>query len=116
MNRNISEYINFLDTNDWSLFHLSQPATWADPFWPNSQISGDIADILSDDTTNAELSGLDVYDPSFEEDLNAISDDSFSGTTEEGFGFTSDTETGETPDTTSKSELLNLIKQRELAQ
>ncbi len=68
--------------------------------------------------TGTELSGLDVYDPMFEEDLNTISDDSLSGTTEDDFGFvadeqtTSDVETS--TDTDSKSSLLNLIKQREL--
>lgn len=117
MNRDVNGYISFLNSNDWSLFHRSQPSTWVDPFWPHQQISGDIADIL-DDTTGTELSGLDVYDPMFEEDLNAISDDSLSGTTEEGFGFVSDEQTPSdvqtSTDTDSKSSLLNLIKQREL--
>ncbi|HBB04269.1 TPA: hypothetical protein DCZ39_05255 [Patescibacteria group bacterium] len=82
MDWHMGEYVSFLNTNDWSIFHLSQPATWVDPFWPNKQISGDIADILSSDSVSAETSGLDVYDPSFEQDFNTITDSSLSGTDE----------------------------------
>lgn len=85
MDRKMGNYVSFLNSNDWSVFHLSQPATWSDPFWPNNQISGDIADILSGDTMNTELSGLDVYDPAFEEDLNEFSDPSLSGSEDEDF-------------------------------
>lgn len=116
MNRDMNSYISFLNTNDWSLFHRSQPATWADPFRPNNQASGDIADIFSDDTMDSQLSGLDVYDPIFEKDLNEFTDGS--GTTEEDFWFTADgqtpSDTHESADNTSKSDLLKRIKQHEL--
>lgn len=47
MNRDMGAYINFLNGNDRSVFHRSQPATRADPFWPNAQqTTGDISDIL----------------------------------------------------------------------
>lgn len=113
MHRDMGAYISFLNSNDRSIFHWSQPATWADPFWPNiQQTTGDISDILSDDSLDAELSGLDAYDPMFEEDLNAIADGSLSGE-EEDFWFTADGQTT-TNESASKSDLLNLIKQREL--
>ena len=48
MNRSLPAYVGFLNTNDRSIFHWSQPASWSAPFWPNKQISGDIADNLSD--------------------------------------------------------------------
>jgi len=120
-NRNVSAYISFLDGNDWSIFQRSQPATWSDPFWQHTQNSGDIADILSGDIVDAQTSGLDVYDPTFEEDLNSFSDTS--GTTEDYWFTTSGQLPAEqtasdvdhnaaTPE--PKTQLLNLIKQREL--
>jgi len=115
MNRNMNAYIGFLNTNDWSVFHWSQLSTWADPFWPH-QLSGSISDILSGDVTDSTTSWLDVYDPAFEQDLNTFSDTS--GTTED-YGFTTGEQTtsdnGTSSGTDSKSSLLNLIKQRELA-
>jgi hypothetical protein len=39
--------------------------------------------MLSGDVVDAELSGLDVYDPTFEEDLNTFTDTA--GTGEEDF-------------------------------
>lgn len=115
MNRDMNSYIGFLNDNDRSVFHRSQPATWGDPFRPNKQISGDIADILNNDETDPALSGLDAYDPQLEEDLNEFTDT----TTTEDFGFTTTGQTSsgahESADTASQSELLNLIKQRELA-
>jgi hypothetical protein len=75
-NRDMNSYISFLNNNDWSMFQRSQLSTWGDPFWPSNQISGDIADMLSGDVVDAELSGLDVYDPAFEEDLNTFTDTS----------------------------------------
>ncbi len=115
MNRNTSAYIDFLNTTDRSVFHRSEPATWVDPFRQNNQISGNIADLLTWDAMDAELSGLDVYDPAFEEDLNTFTDES--GTTED-YGFTTTgqtaTDTSASSGSTSQSELLNLIKAREL--
>jgi len=98
MNWNMNAYISFLNTTDWSVFHWSQTATRGDPFWPSTaQLSGDIADILSDDAVETEFSGLDVYDPAFEEDLNTITDSSLSG--DEGiYGFSTSGEV--TSDTT----------------
>ena len=49
MGRDMGSYITFLNSNDWSIFHRSQPATWSDPFWPNSNLSGNISDILAND-------------------------------------------------------------------
>lgn len=73
MHRNMNSYVLFLDSTDRSVFHRSQPATWADPFWPNiQQTTGDIADILSGDALDAEMSGLDVYDPAFEDEFNTL--------------------------------------------
>ena len=116
MGRDMNLYIGFLNSNDRSVFHRSQPATWVDPFWQNKQISGDIADILSGDA-NSETSWLDVYDPAFEQDLNAFTDGS--GTATENYGFTTTGQTGsgthDSADTTSQSQLLDLIKNRELA-
>ena len=87
MNWNVNWYVDFLNTNDWSVFHWSEVSTWADPFWPTTPENVSIEEVLSDDEVGAEIDLLDVYDPSFEEDLNTISDDSmFSG--EEDFGFT----------------------------
>ncbi len=54
MNRNTSTYVDFLNNNNWSVFHWSQPATWGDPFWPNKQYSGGIADVVSLDVLNSE--------------------------------------------------------------
>lgn len=78
--RDVPAYIDFLNTNDWSSVRESSADTWTDLFWPNKQASGDIADILADD---AQLSGLDVYDPAFEDDLNQLPNGS--GTQEEDF-------------------------------
>ena len=50
MNQEVNTYIDFLNATDWSVFQRSQPATWVDPFWKNEQISGDIADMFSDDS------------------------------------------------------------------
>ena len=122
MDRNLNGYIQFLDNEDWSVFSRSQPATWNEPFRPNKQISGDIADMLSGDSVDADLSWLDVYDPTFEQDFND-STGSFASGTEVDYWFTiswqssSDTSTSTPPNWSlswSKSQLLNLIKQREL--
>ena len=66
-------YVQFLDSTDFSVFHLSQPSTWNDLFWPNTQSTGtvnDIADIFSGDTFATESTGVDVYDPAFEDEFN----------------------------------------------
>lgn len=117
-NRDINAYITFLNSNDGSVFHWSQPATRSDPFWPNIQNSGNIADIFSGDTTDSIASWLDVYDPSFEQDLNTITDSSLSGSTEEDYWFTSDQQTtGTTPNTSTETiSKLELLRQRKLAQ
>lgn len=70
------------------------------------------------------LSGLDVYDPSFEEDLNEFSDPSLSGAEDEDYGFSPDATTSTsnttttskattTSEATSKADLLNVIKKSE---
>ena len=109
MNRDIDTFVMSLNNTDWSVLHWSQPDTWVAPFWTNQQISGDIADMFSDDVVDTWVSGLDVYDPAFEEDLNAIADGS-----EEDFWFTSDEKTvsnEEGPSGVSPTaELLNVMK------
>lgn len=61
-------------------------------------------------------SGLDVYDPSFEQNLNEFSDAS-SGSTQDDFGFTTSGEasanTNISGSSNAQSTLLDLIKQRE---
>lgn len=89
MNWNVNWYVDFLNTNDWSVFHRSKVSTWADPFWPIAPEEVSIEEVLSDDEVEKEMESLDVYDPSFEEDLNTIPDDSMD-TEEETFGFTTD--------------------------
>lgn len=116
MNRNTSTYVDFLNNNNWSVFHWSQPATWGDPFWPNKQYSGGIADVVSLDVLNSEDSWLNVYDATFEQDLNAIADGSVSGTNED-FWFTADGQTSSTVEISgadAKAQLLNIIKKSEL--
>lgn len=111
-----------MNTSNWSSFVVSQPATWTVPFWSHASLSGDINDMLSDDSLESELSGLDVYDPALEAELNAFTDPTLSGNVDEDFGFTTTGETHNSADasssdvtsSTSKAQLLNLIKQREL--
>lgn len=72
--------------------------------------------MFSGDTIDAELSGLDVYDPAFEQDLNAIPDDSLSGSGEEDFWFTTDGQTtSDLEISAGTSSISQLIQQRELA-
>lgn len=72
----LNAYVSFLNANDRSVFHRSQPATRTDPFWPHQTTTTGIDDLLSDEELETEMSGLDVYDPAFEEDLNALPDSS----------------------------------------
>ena len=117
MHRSVRGYITFLNSNDWTIFHRSQPATWTEPFWSTHQLSGDIADILSGDIVNTVdtwTTGLDVYDPALEQDLNTVTDTSLSGASGQDFWFTTDGQTtGATTSSwsTSKSALLNALKQ-----
>ncbi len=117
MNRDANSYVTFLNDHDWLSFQWSQPATWTDPFWPNENTSDTISDMFTWDQIDSEMSGLDVFDPAFEEDFNDATAWSLSGA-EEDFWFTTDeqknTNAQTWSETTSKSELLNLIKQREL--
>jgi len=111
MKWDMNGYIKFLDSTDRSVFHRSQPATWADPFWPHKSVDTSIDAALTDEEIEDEMSWLDVYDPAFEEDLNVLPDSS-TPATEEDFGFT--TESNKATWSTSTSTLRNLIKQREL--
>lgn len=115
MNRDTNAYISFLNNNDRSVFHWSQPSTWTNPFWSH-QTSGDIADIFPDTTVDTGLSGLDVYDPALKQDLNTITDSSFSGSTGGDFWFTTDGQNTSGTDTSSGSNTISqLLQQRELA-
>lgn len=75
--------------------------------------------MLLDDSLDTSSSGLDVYDPAMEKELNTLIDSSMSGaTSNEPFGFTTGTQsasdTSLSTDKDSKAELYNLIKQHEL--
>lgn len=116
-NRDINSYISFLNSNDWSIFHWSQPATWGDPFWPTNQNSGGIADILSDDIVDVldpNFSGANT-DPAFEQDSTLMTDSSW-----ENFWFTTSWEAVSNTETssgkTSTAELLNVIQKSKLPQ
>ena len=115
MNWDTGAYISFLDSTDRAVFHWSQPSTWSDPFWSNThQWSWEIADMFSNDTWDAQLSGLDVYDPAFEADLNTISDGSLSDSSGQDFWFTTDEQLSSGSQiwsgTTSRDQLLNVIQ------
>jgi len=116
MNRNLNAYIDFLNSNDRSAFHRSQPATWVDPFWQSKELSGDIADQLTWDGTNPSSSGVDASDFTLDEELSAFSDSGISDTTGEAFWFTSGGQTTSNDQSSSgsdaKSQLLNLIKNK----
>ncbi len=75
-------------------------------------MSGSIADILTGEADDTSFSGLDVYDPAFEEDLNSMSEDVLSGTAEEPYGFaaTGQTSTDTSSSGNAKSQLYDLIK------
>ena len=79
--------------------------------------SGDIADMLSPDTSGSQATWLDVYDPSLEEELNAIHETTLTWS-DTGFWFvttdqsTSVAQTG--TETTSKQDLLKIIQKSEL--
>jgi len=64
-----------LNTNDWSVFSISQPSTRADPFWPTSGIETSIEDLLMEE--DVEVIGIDVSDSLFESDLGGLSDGIF---------------------------------------
>ncbi len=76
MKWDMNAYISFLNANNRSVFHRSEPVTRTDPFRPHQTSSTGIDDLLSDEELETEMSGLDVYDPAFEEDLNALPDSS----------------------------------------
>lgn len=115
-NRNMWAYVNFLNTHDWESFRWYNPVTWGESFWP-AKSSNDDSDTLSGTVTDSSNSGLDVYDPALEEDLNEFADDTYSWTSESDYGFTTEAQvsaTGSTSGTDAQSTLLDLIKQREL--
>lgn len=114
-------YFRFLNTRDRNQargeLSISKPATFADMFrWEGKGdmtgtelLSGELLtgiDILS----GTEFTGIDAYDPSLEDELNAISSDSNSG-----FWF-KNTEESATPTSTdtSGSILYQRVKQQEL--
>jgi len=118
MNRKVSSYVSFLNSTDWRSFSISTLRP--------SNTTGSITDILSGTTVQSGTSGLNVYDPTFESDLNNLSGEDISNggdTQEVGFGFVqdtsswsnvSDTPTNDASGASSKEQLLNLIKQHEL--
>ena len=53
MHRSVRGYITFLNSNDWSVSQLSQPANWSDSFWPKIQSSSGISDMLSGDAADS---------------------------------------------------------------
>lgn len=110
--RDINGYISFLNTTDWSVFHRSQPATWADPFWPHQDTEVSLEDMLSDEELEAEITNLDVYDPTFEDELNTLSDTSTGDVIEEeDFGFVTDeTHNSASEDTSTIQQLMEQRK------
>lgn len=112
----ISTYVQFLNANDWSVISFSHPNSRVTLFWPTTNVSGDIADIL-DPSVDSPQTGLDVYDPAMEEELNMLLQDSLSGDQQEAFGFTwgsTSSDSAPSASTNSKAELYNLIQQHEL--
>jgi len=109
MKRDVNGYISFLNANDRSVFHRSQPATWADPFWPEQHADIGIEDMLTDKELEDEISGLDVYDPAFENEFATLST-SDSLDEEEDFGFVADETHNSAPQ--KDSTLQQLIEQR----
>lgn len=106
----MGDYIIFLNTTDWTVFHLSQPASWTAPFW-SQESSGAIADIFPDDSIDAELSGLDDNDPNFQQDIDIPS-----SLSDETGWFISDEQIPSVIETSAgTSSISQLIKQRELA-
>lgn len=75
--------------------------------------------MLLDDTLNTPSSGLDVYDPAMEKELNTLIDSSMSGaTSDEPFGFTTGTQsssdTSSPTDKDSKAAIYNWVQEQEL--
>ncbi|MEI7557868.1 MAG: hypothetical protein WCJ45_03400 [bacterium] len=92
MNRNTGSYIAFLNGNDRSAFQRSQLSTRSDPFRSKDTTSSTIANSVSQDASDSQISGLDVYDPSLEAEMNAIATTSLSGS-ETDYGFTTGPQT-----------------------
>lgn len=84
--RDINGYISFLNTTDWSVFHRSQPATRADPFWPSPDAEVSIEDMLD---TEEDVDILNAFDPTMEDELDNIATDEVT-LEEEDFGFVVD--------------------------
>lgn len=107
--RQIGTYIDFLNTNDWTSLRDTQGTHWTDMLWPTTQQVESISDVLDE-----SLSGDTLYDADLE---NALMDQPASDG-EEDFGFLTGEAVEQPHDTNTsgdaKSELLKLIKQREL--
>lgn len=96
---------------------FSHPNSRVSPFWPTA-LSGDIADILAP-ATGSTQTGLDVYDPAMEEELNMMLEDSLSGEQQEPFGFTgasTSTDTSSSTYSDAKAALYRWAQQQELQQ
>lgn len=125
-------YIQTLNQKSW----VESRQQWgiSGIFWDSNVSTGDFIGTGGEDiSTWAEdiSTGIDVYDPDFEQDLNQITQDSFpsgdlsdleTGNSQTGFGFVPDSSGASTvsgvvvPPTTwdSRAQLLKLIKQREM--
>jgi hypothetical protein len=101
--RDINGYISFLNTTDWSVFHRSQPATRADPFWPSPDAEVSIEDMLD---TEEDVDILNAFDPAMEDELDSIADDEVT-LEEEDFGFVTDeTHNSASEDTSTIQQLM----------
>lgn len=109
---NVKLYVNFL--NERSRSEAREQGGITNVFWGTWIVQQDEKD---EQDENVELetwdSSLDVYDPSFEDDLNDIPQDDvvIDEETPEDFGFVGSDETTESGD--SRDQLLELIKERE---
>lgn len=120
-NWSVSSYIQFLNNRNWN----DAWQAW-NIFWGTWIVQQDVND---NNGTGDSLSdtGIDVYDPSFEEDLNQVPQDDFgsgdASSAETGFGFVNadssmtgsiSSDTGTSMDWDSKAQLLELMKKREM--
>ena len=127
-NRNVKWYVQALNQKSrseaWQQGGISGIFWGTTPLLENEEMETGTWEILI--TGDAELAtGVDVYDPNFEQDLNQMPQDTLSsgdyGDVQTDFGFTTDG-SGSTPSqatvtTTSGSksqQLLDLVKQREM--
>lgn len=120
-NGNVSDYVKFLNNRDrndaWNKGSVSYMFRWEDASNENELLEIGTWEILSWDVVISDSgSGLDVFDPSFEQWLNEINSDSLSGSKSTGdgsFGFVGSDNWWETAVVSwdTKVQLLQQLKQ-----